>query len=282
MLRIVMDSAGDMPGEWKEEYDIDIIPINIHAGEETYLQGVDLNEDDYYSLVDRTGVIPKTSQPNPNQFEKFYHRIAKSGDTILSIHVTGKLSGTMASAEMAARELEGEFNVIPFDSTAGSTSMGFMCREARELDRSGASLEEIIKRMEFIRRNICITATLDTLDYARMSGRVGKLQAALASMLNIKPIIDLEDGILDVVSKVRTRKRSIETVLEMVSNRYRDRLVNAAVFHARDEVSGQSLLEQVGKALNCNELVLTPLSISLAANFGPGTVGITAYPLEEG
>jgi len=280
MLRVVTDSAGDMPPEWVNSYDIQIIPINIHFKEHTYLQGVDLSNEQFYQLVDQSGVIPKTSQPTPQQFENFYRRIAQPGDAILSLHVTGKLSGTFASAEMAAQNVKNEFQVIPFDSGAGSIAMGYMCKEARIMERSGSSLKDIIERLEFIRKNVSIILTLDTLEYAKMSGRVKALQTALASLLNVKPIVHLRDGILDMAGKVRTRQRALDHILKAVREHIGDRLVNAAVVHARDPQAGQALMRRVRSFLNCKELVLTELSISLAANLGPGTVGIMTYPVE--
>ncbi len=282
MLRIVIDTAGDIPAEWVDEYDVQMIPINIHFGEETYLQGVDLDNEGFYNLVDESGTIPKTSQPTPQQFVEFYRQIADPGDTILSIHVTGKLSGTFASAELAARELEGEYQVIPFDSAAGSAAQGYMVKEARLLERSGASLQAILDRLEYIRSKIQVILTLDTLDYARMSGRVGTMQAALASLLNVKPIVLLEDGILDMFDKVRTRSKSLDQVLDMVKERLGDRPANVAVVQARDPQAGQTLLEKVRQSINCDSLIMTELSIGIAANLGPGTVGIIGYPVNNG
>jgi DegV family protein with EDD domain len=160
MLRIVTDGAGDMPAEWLEAYDLQIIPINIQFKEQTFLQGIDLSNEDFYRLVDQSGVIPKTSQPTPQQFVDFYRRVAKAGDTILSMHVTAKLSGTYESAIMASRELEGVYRVIPFDSATGSAGLGFLCKEARLMDRGGASIEEILQRMESLRESMHIVLTL--------------------------------------------------------------------------------------------------------------------------
>jgi DegV family protein with EDD domain len=212
MLRIVMDGAGDMPGEWASTYDIQVIPVNIHFGEHTYLQGVELSNRDFYRIAQESGKIPQTSQPTPQQFIDFYRRIAHSGDEILSLHVTGKLSGTFASAEKAAEELCNEFHIVPFDSANGSAGMGYMCKEARLLERAGASLDKILERMAFIRENISILLTLNTLEFARKSGRVKALQAALASLLNVKPIIDLQDGVLDMADRVRTRRNALAAV----------------------------------------------------------------------
>jgi DegV family protein with EDD domain len=280
MLRIVMDGAGDMPAEWSQQYDIDVIPINIHFGEQTFLQGIDMSDADFYRIADESGTIPKTSQPSPAQFVEFYKRIADPGDTILSIHVTGKLSGTVESAEIATRELKGQYNVIPIDSYSGSAAMGYMCREARQMERAGAPLQMILDRLEFIRQNINIVLTLNTLEYARRSGRVKALQAALASLLNVKPVIVLTDGVLDMADRVRTRSRSLEYVVDSVIARVGERPVNAAVVHAEDPQSGNLLMELVRARLNCKDLIMTGLAISVAANLGPGTVGVVAYPLE--
>lgn len=280
MLRIVTDGAADLPMEWQSEYGIDILPINIQFGEKTYLQGVDLDNESFYKLVEETKKIPKTSQPSPHQFGEFYKKIAQPGDTILSIHVTSKLSGTYASAVTAGRELEGIYHVIPFDSATGSMAIGFMCRAARLQDRAGKSLEQIIKHLEEMRATGQLVLALDTLSYARMSGRVGTMQAALASVLNVKPIAVLQDGLLNMTEKVRTRKASLERLIAMVKERMGNRPVLMAILHARDPQAGQEMIEQARAQFNIRELYLVDLSISLAANFGPGTVGIVVFPVE--
>ncbi len=279
MLRIVTDGAADIPIGWEKEFGIDVIPINIQFGEKTYLQNVDLDNEGFYKLVDETRKIPKTSQPSPHQFMEFYNRVAQNGDTILSMHVTSKLSGTYASAVAAAQELKSSFNVIPFDSTGGSLGLGLMCREARKLERAGKSVEQIINYLEGVRNRIRIILTLDTLDYARMSGRVGTLSAALASILNVKPIAVLNNGVVDMVEKVRTRKAALERVITMAEEEFGNQQIYLGIVHARDIISGNSLMEEAKKRFNCKESILIELAISLAANFGPGTVGLVLYPV---
>jgi len=281
MLRIVTDSTVDMPEGWASEYDIQVIPINIQFGDRTYLHGVDLDNEGFYRLVDESGRIPKTSQPSPYQFKEFYQRVAQAGDTILSLHVTAKLSGTYASAVAAAGELAGTFNVIPFDSASGSVGLGFMCREARKMDRAGMDVDQIVRYLEGKRARTRIILTLDTLEYAKMSGRVGALSAALASLLNVKPIAVLKDGVVEMAEKVRTRKAAIERVVEMAKTEFGDQPVYLAVTQARDPLAGKMLLEKARKIFNVREAVLTELSIALAANFGPGTVGLVVYPVGE-
>ena len=280
MLRIITDGAADFPAGWEEEFDIQIIPINVHFGEETFLQYVEMSLDDFYKKIDSGSVFPKTSQPSPHQFSEFYKKIADEGDTILSIHVTSKLSGTYASAVIAAEELDGKYNVIPFDSAGGSLGIAFMCRAARMMDREGKSVDEIVDHLEAIREKVEIILTLDNLEYARRSGRVGTLRAALASVLNVKPIAVLKDGVLEMVERVRTRNASLERVLEMGKESFGDLPVHLGMVHARDPESAMKLSGQAKELFNSKDVVQSDLSVSLAINLGPGTVGLVLYPAE--
>jgi len=280
MLRIVTDGAADILPEWEKEYGIDTIPVNILFGEKSYLQGVELDNEGFYKLVEESKRIPKTAQPSPHQFVEFYRKVAQKGDTILSIHITAKLSGTYASAISAAEELKGEFNVIPIDSACGSLGIGLMCREARKMERAGKSVDEIAKSIEAIKNKVRVILTLDTLEYAKMSGRVGTLQAALASALNVKPIAVLRDGVLNMTERVRTRKAALDRVISMGKEEFGDKPVYLAVVHSRDLKSGQALLEDAKSHFNTKETMISDLSISIAANLGPGTLGLIIYPIE--
>lgn len=280
MLRIVTDGAADVPTPWLAEFGIHLVPVHINFGEKSYLQFIDLDNEGFYKLVDETRRVPKTAQPSPHEFSQAYEQIAEPGDTILSIHVTSQLSGTYASAVAAGREVAGRFNVIPFDSGTGSAAIGMMCRAARQLERAGKSLEEILKHLEGMRAKGRIVLALDTLEYARLSGRVGTLQAALASVLNVKPIAILKDGRLQMTEKIRTRKASLDRLLELVKEEMGDQPLMMSVVHARDPQAGQDLLERAKKTFQTTDLFLTDLSISVAANLGPGTVGLIAFPAE--
>ncbi len=283
MLRIVMDSAGDLPKEWINEYQIEIIPIHVHMGDQAYREKVDLSSDQFYSWVTRTGKIPKTSQPTPQQYIDFYQGFAQSGDVILSIHLTSKLSGTYESAVLAARELKDEaYQIIPFDTLAGTGIQGFMCREAREMDRLGASIDQILARLEEIRNGTEVIFTVDNLGFAQKSGRVSMLESILASALKIKPIITLSQGTLAVADKVRTRGASLEFILKEMSSRMGGKLINAAILHANDLATALELSERIQGFLNIKDIFIEELSIAIATHLGPGTVGIVAYPVEEG
>jgi DegV family protein with EDD domain len=281
MLRIVTDGAADMPADWPQKYDIHVIPLRIRFGEENYVQGVDIDNPGFYRLVKEKRQIPNTSLPAPDQVIEFYRSIAQKGDEILSIHITAKLSGTFSIIEMAAREVCGEFRVFPFDSGAGSAIQGFMCREARILSMQGLSTNDILKKLEWMRDRITIIFTLDSLDYARMNGRINALQSAISSMLHVKPIIVLRDGLLGMAEKARTRQRAIERVIEYVRERIGDQRVTLAVVHANAPDLANSLAGQIKNIFNLQELVITDLSIPVAANLGPGTIGIAALRWED-
>jgi DegV family protein with EDD domain len=280
MLRIMTDGATDMPPAWEQEYEIPMIPVNIIFGEKTYLQYVDLSNEGFYKLVDESGKIPKTSQPSPHQFVEFYKSIAQPGDEIISIHVTSRLSGTYASAVAAAKEVSELFTVYPVDSKVGSAGVGLMCREARKLQRSGASAADIVRYLEDVRERVRLILTLDTLEYARKSGRVGALQAAVASALNVKPIAVLRDGMLQMSERVRTRNAALKRVIEMAKEEYGTAPVYLAVVQARDPEAGKMLMEEAVPHFNCKDVIMTDLSVSVAANLGPGTVGLVLYPAD--
>jgi len=280
MLRIVTDGGADFPEGWEALYDIYTIPLRIQFGDRTFLQGREIGPWNFYQLVQERHEIPRTSLPSPGQIIEFYRNIAQKGDSILSIHLGSKLSGTYAAVQLAAQELVNEINVFPFDSGAGSAILAMMCRDARLLDRAGASVQDILNKLVAIREKLTVVFTLDTLDFARMNGRVNALQKALTSVLHIKPIVILHDGLLQMADRVRTRQKAIDQIINIASNRVGKLPVNVAVVHAADPQMARWLMDKVREIFNCRELVLTDLSIPVAANLGPGAVGIMVYPVD--
>ena len=283
MLRIVTDSAGDMPMDWRQKYDVHFVPVNIHFGTEQFLHGVDLDDETYYkrieSVTDKT--FPKTSQPNPAQFEQVFRKAAQKGDTILCINVTGKLSKTVESAQIAANNVTDDFKVVVFDSLCGSTGMGYMCREAREMDRAGKSLDEILKRLEYIRSHSSFVISLATLKYAQMSGRVGGLRAIVGLMLNMKPIIQLIDGVLlPTEDRIRVRSKAFERIVELSKAKIGDGPAMVSVVHAAAPEEAQTLADMARKSFNLKEDVLVQsLSVAVSIQLGPGTIAVLGYPV---
>ncbi len=281
MLRIVTDGSADMPAHWPKEYKIDVMPLRVSVGGKTYTQGVDLSGDSFYRLIEEKHEIPKTSLPSPDQVIEFYRSIAKRGETILSIHLASKLSGTFDAFQLAARELMNEYQIYLFDSGAGSAGLAFMCREARRMWQAGLPIDRILARMNAARSRLAITFTVNSLEFAHMSGRINALQNALSSLLNIKPIIVLRDGLLEMTEKVRTRHRSLDRIVEIVQERIGQQRVDLAIVHAADPQMANEMLEKARRAFNVRDFILTELSIPVASHLGPGTIGIVAYPVGE-
>lgn len=282
MIKIVTDSTCDLPDGRLAQLDVQVVPIHLTFGAEEHQEGVTLGYEEFFRKVDALGIVPKTSQPSPGDFAAVYRELAEQGaTTILSVHVTGKLSGTVRSAEMAAELVKDQVEVRVFDSRAGSAALGFMVEEGLALLAEGASADQVLARWEAIREHLGIFFYLDTLRYARMSGRVGALQSSLASMLQIKPLIALNDGMLEVAERVRSRKAALNRLVEMAVERAAGRPVHVAVVHAEDPAGGQELLSQAQQALDCRRTLICRLATSLVTNLGIGTLGIVLYPAES-
>jgi DegV family protein with EDD domain len=280
MNHIVTDSTCDLPELLITQHHIHMVPIHIQFGSETFRDRQTIDPTTFYRRVEQEGLLPKTSQPPPSDFVEMYQSIAHPMDEILSIHVTGKLSGTFNSAQMAAEAIAERVRVYVFDSLAGSAGLGFMCLEAAQMAEAGKSVTEILKRLEIARPRVNHLFMLANLKFAEMSGRVNKLQAALASLLNIKPIVFTEGGLMEVADQVRTRKRAVKRVLEIARERVGDAKVNLAVIHAQAPEEAAELLEQAKGVLRCGETFVHDLALSLAVHFGPGTLAIVTYPAE--
>ncbi|MBI5031533.1 MAG: DegV family protein [Chloroflexi bacterium] len=278
-IKVLADSTIDLPAHYLRDYDIGIVPINIQFGTDSYQEGINIDQTTFYKKVDELGIIPQTSQPSVGQFAEAYRNCALQGyDTILSIHVTSKLSGTLNSAMLAAQEVEKEIRVLPYDSLAGSAGLGYMCVDAVEMARSGITAEEIVTRLSQKRPDTRIFLTLASTKYAQMSGRISNLQGFIASLLNVKPIISLQDGMLLPSGRVRSRQAALAHVLDLTKESVGNRRVKFAVIHGEARAEAEQLLEQGKQSLNCADSFIDDIAISLAVHFGPGVIGTVIYP----
>jgi DegV family protein with EDD domain len=278
MLKILIDGSGDMPEGWEEEYQFQIVPIPIQIGDKTYYQGVDINPSLFYELVQDEKNRPITAAPSPDMIKTLIENLYDAGDTVLSINVSGKMSATVQMVQKAAEELKNKIEVITFDSNAGSAVLALMARNARLRDIAGETIEQILEKLRLLRDQLIIVLTLDNLEFAYRSGRVGKLQAALTSILDIKPIVTLKEGLLSMSDLVRTRRKSLEKIVAKVYQRFGNEAIKVAIVHSQDRPTAELLQKMISDTLNVTETIFTELSISVAANLGPKTVGIVAYP----
>ncbi len=278
MIKIVTDSTCDLPPDWLNRYQITVVPMNIQFGLETFREGHTIDPETFYRRINRAGALPTTSQPSVGEFCELYQRLAADGSDILSIHLTSKLSGTWQSALMAARQLSGSCRVRVVDSLNGSPGLGLLVREAAQLAEAGLAIEEIVSKIEARRPQVNIFIMLKDLRYARMSGRVGRVREALASLLNVKPIIGVEDGALIPLDRVRSQHKAFERMAAMAAENIGDAPVHVGMVHALAPAEAETLMALLRSRLNCQDTFITDLSLSLAVHFGPGTVGFAAYP----
>ena len=280
MIKIVTDSTCDLPAEWINRFHITRVPVNIQFGLESFQDGITIDPDTFYKRIRAEGELPTTSQPSVGQFSQVYEALGADGSYILSIHLTSKLSGTWQTAMLTREQLKNKINITVFDSLTGSVGLGLMVREAAQWVEAGLSVEEIVSRLEARRSQIQVFILLKDLHYARMSGRVGRLRETLASLLNVKPIVGVDQGALIPLDRVRGHKKGVERMLALAEEMVGDRPVHVAVAHAIDKPQAEALLGQVQNRLNCRDTFITDLALSLAVHFGPGAVGFATYPAD--
>lgn len=283
-MRIVMDDAGDVPADLIEELNICVLPVNIMFGTEEYLSGVTMDHDAFYAKTTTVEDhnFPKTSQPTPYQFEQAFEEILADGETeVLVITISEKLSGTYASAVAASRTMGDRITVHLFDSKAGSTIQGLMVIEAARMARDGANLDTILARLKEMRDSFSVYFLIDTLEYAVKGGRVSSLRAGFAGLLNIKPIMTLDDGIIVEAGKVRTYKKAVDWMVKAIVDDMGSKPVMLAVMHANNRVAGEALLGDARSRLNVVEEFFMDMAVAVAINLGPGALGLVAIPVEQ-
>lgn len=278
MIKIVADSTCNLPEEILKQYDIRVAPISIQFNQETFEEGIDIDRELFYNKIEELGIIPTSSQPTPAWFARYYEELYAQGHSILVITVTRKHSGTFESAVMA-KSMVPDADVEIFDSASISLGTGWIVVEAARMIEQGQSLPDILRRLETIRSEARLYLTPLTLKFLQMSGRVGRLQGAIASLLNVKPIIYLEEGALEAGENVRTRSKALARLIELVEEHFgREQPINLAVIHARAENDALQLLEKAKETFNIRETLIDDLVASLAVHGGPGVIGIFGYP----
>jgi len=277
-IKLVTDSTCDLPSALINELDIHIVPINIQFKTTSYKENITITPDEFYQKIIQNNTLPKTSQPAVGDFLHLYKALSKTTGQIISIHLTSKLSGTYQSATLAAAMVQNQVNVTVIDSLAGSAGLGWMLYDAANLIAQDQSITAIKKHLEAQRDKITIFFAIDTLQFAQMSGRVGKLGTLLGTLLNIKPVIGLENGLIDVHDKVRSKKAAIEQIVALTQEKVQDHPVNLAVVHAQAAERAKTLMDIAKPTMNVQNTYIKDLAISLAVHFGPGALGLITYP----
>jgi DegV family protein with EDD domain len=216
-VRIVTDSASDLPEPVCAELDISVVPLTIRFGEREFVDRKELSVDAFWRELEASSVLPETAAPSVGAFEETFRRLSDEGaDGIVCVNLSARLSATMQSAQVAAKALDGDIPIEIVDSQSASMGIGNLAIHAARRARAGASVEEITADIEARRARQRLFASLDTLEYLRKGGRIGGAQALLGSVLSIKPVIAVVDGAVEPAGRVRTRSKALRSLVEQV------------------------------------------------------------------
>lgn len=276
---IVTDSTADLTPQEIREYGIIVVPLNVHFGPRTYQDGVDLDRERFFELLEESPIRPTTSAPTVAAFQAAYERACEQSDQIISIHISAKLSDTIRRARQAADGLLGQCRILVIDSQITSVGLGLLAKEAARASAKGQSVDEIVRMLRGMISHIYLVFFVETLDFLERGGRIGKAQALLGTMLNIKPMLILEEGEIEPLEKVRTRSRALDKLTEFVAEF--GAIDSLFIIHNQsppEEI--ETLIEQI-RQVRPNEPDL-PIQVRhygpvLAAHVGPDALGIVVY-----
>ncbi|NMC14972.1 MAG: DegV family protein [Chloroflexi bacterium] len=272
-VAIVTDSTAYIPPELVEQYKIHVAPLELIWGDETFRDGVDIQPKEFYTRLKTATIMPTTSQVTIPYFQELFTDLIGKDFSVLCILISEKLSGTVNSA-VQARKILPESPIEIVDSYSTSMALGFIVMTAAKAATQNASLKECKELAEQARRHTDVVFAVDTLDFLHRGGRIGGASRFLGTALNIKPILQVADGQVEAVEKVRTRSKSLSRLVELVEERSSGkRPLRIAVVHANAEADARDLLEQT-KKLHAEEYVLSQVSPVIGTHAGPGTVGI--------
>ncbi|MEA2574654.1 MAG: fatty acid kinase fatty acid binding subunit [Chloroflexia bacterium] len=274
-VKIVTDSAADIPPQLARGLDITVIPLLVHMGGHTYQDGVDLSGEEFYRELQDVKGVTTTSLPPLHPFEEAYRSLTRDGYEVVSIHLSSKLSGTFNAALMASTGDGVEAEAVSVvDSRTISMSQGWVAIRCAEAARAGKSREEIEELAESLLPKSHIFGALDTLEYVIRSGRVGRIPGTVGNMLSIKPLVTIQPtGEAIITERVRTEKRALERIVELAGEQ--GELDAFAVLHGANEEGAAQLLQMVRERLNPPEpVVMGHIGAVLGTHLGPGAVGV--------
>jgi DegV family protein with EDD domain len=266
---VVTDSTADLPDEWRERYQIEVVPLKVLFGNETFRDRVDMTDDEFFRRLATATKLPTTSAPSPGEFAEVFTRLAKDHDGCISVHIGAQLSATAEAARVGAQSVEG-FKVNVVDSKTVTMPLAFLCRVAAEC----ATLEEATVAVEERVSKCRVLALLDTLKYIEMGGRVSRAQAMIGTMLDLKPLLLVTPDNAEVksVDRVRTRSRAIPRMVEYF--RADLPVEHVAVMHAQAPDEAETIAADLRKTLPGLEIPIGSIGCVLATHTGPKALGL--------
>jgi DegV family protein with EDD domain len=267
-VKVVTDSGADLPSQLAQELGISVVPLYVRFGEEVYRDRVNISEDEFYQRLEHDPVHPSTVQPGPQDFLEIYRKLSPDADGIVSIHISGKLSGTYNSALMAKDMLETGCPIEVVDSQAVTMGQGFLAIVAATTANAGESLDKIVDEVKQAIPKIHFLALFDTLKYLLLGGRIGKAKALLGSILNVKPMLSLKDGEVVPAGQVRTRAKGIDRLFEFVQNAAD--IQDLAIVYNTTPDEAQNLAERIGSIFDREKIRIARIGPALGVHMGPG------------
>ncbi|USK37609.1 DegV family protein [Cytobacillus firmus] len=278
-IKIVTDSTADLSSEFLEKFDIEVVPLSIHIDGDTYLDRVDITPSEFMRKMKESDELPKSSQPPAGVFAEVYDRFGDQGYEILSIHMTGGMSGTVQSAESAAAMSHANVTVV--DSRYISKALAFQVLEAAKMAREGKSIQEIVSRLETTRSNTKLFVVVDTLENLVKGGRIGKGKAMIGSLLNIKPIASLEGGVYTPVAKVRSHTQVAKYLAKQFAEDIKGKTIRGVGLVHAEGIELASKLKTMIEELDAGaEVEIEETTPIISTHTGPGAIGFM-YHLED-
>ncbi len=278
-IKILSDSACDLSKELIEEYNIDILPIILNKGDNEYLDKVTITPEKVYEDM-RNGEMYKTAQIPPNMFNEKFLEYAKNGDSVIYIAFSSGLSGTYQTSLFVRESILEEypdFDLSIVDTKAASGGFGLIVLQAAKLAKEGKDKEEILKAVEFYKENMEYIFTVDDIEYLFRGGRVSRVQAFVGGLLNIKPILNVEDGKLVPIEKVRGRQKVFKAMLDMMEERAKNANLKEqliGITHGDDLEGALKLKELIQEKFGAESFIINIIGAAVGAHSGPGTIAL--------
>jgi len=278
-IRVVTDSSCDLPSALVDAHGISVVPLTIRFGDEEFVDQVELSTDAFWEKVAASSTLPETAAPAPGAFETCFRDLMARGATgIVCVNLSSHLSGTMQSAQVAAAAVASECPVQVIDSQSASMGLGNLCLTAARRAADGDSLESIVAEVTNRLDRTRLFATLDTLDHIRKSGRIGGASAILGSMLSIKPVVEIREGVVSEGGRVRTRSKALKLLASKAAEQPIEHL---AVLHA-NAPDLEDLLDLLAPIFPRDEIVTGTIGPVIGTHAGPRVIGVTYQVADDG
>jgi len=273
-IQIITDSMTDIPKDIIEEYNIVVVPLTVNFGDEEYLDSIDISPTEFYRKLDQVNELPKTSQVPPGKFIEVFKKAINEGKEVICINGSSKASGTHQSAIIAKNDLETD-KITLIDSLGLCFGAGMLVYEAAKLVNEGFTREEVTERLNKLVSNVDHIFTVDTMENLKKGGRINPMKASIATILNIKPILTVVDGLVEPLDKVRGSKKVIGKMIGIAKERgvdFSNKIV--CIAHADNPQRVMELKQEVIEQLNPKELIVTEIGCTIGTHCGKGTLAI--------